>query len=263
VKKQTSIFARLSMGVSNMKNRLPKRKYRNSLDFVESGFRACWQNAQDLVLASQKLMENNSHALALSLAVLALEEIAKLCAIDGLLFARKDDSKTTTFVKALQSHSIKLSILELLPLFIGNLSRTDPRFGSDEKFRAAVVLSLGYLKDDGNAVMAELGGTGFLSLDDWKQKGFYVNQTGSGFVTPRQAVEPSFAKAVLKLAWRASTTLDFLLKGGSLEKYIENARSIRAKLNEQEHQELERLGKKQFQKIFGISEEDAQSQELH
>ena len=210
-----------------MKNRLPKRRYRNSLDFVESGFRACWQNAQDLVLASQKLMENNSHASALSLAVLALEEISKLYAIDGLLFARADDFKTMTFVKALQSHSVKLTILELLPLFIGNLSRTDPRFGSDEKFHAAIVLSLGFLRDDGNAVMAELGGKGFLALDNWKQKGFYVNQTGSGFVAPRQAVEPSFAKAVLKLAWRATSTLDFVLKGGNLEKYIENARGQR------------------------------------
>jgi hypothetical protein len=100
------------------------------------------------------------------------------------------------------------------------------------------------------------GETGFLALDNWKQKGFYVNQTGSKFVAPRHAVEPSLAKAVVNLAWRATTTLDFLLKGGNLEKHIDNARSIRAKLTEQEHHELERLGKKQFQKIFEIPDED-------
>src|SRR6266851_5564071 len=82
-----------------MSSRSETRKYRNSLEFIERGFQACWHNAQDLVLASKKLIDGELHAPALSLAVLALEELAKLCAIDGLLFARHDDHKSEAFFK--------------------------------------------------------------------------------------------------------------------------------------------------------------------
>jgi len=70
-----------------MSKRPDKRRNRNSLEFVETGFRACWCNAQDLVASSKALMDGGLHAPGLSLAVLALEELAKLCAIDGLLYA--------------------------------------------------------------------------------------------------------------------------------------------------------------------------------
>jgi AbiV family abortive infection protein len=193
---------------------------------------------------------------ALSLAALALEELAKLHAIDGLLFAKKDDHKVEIFKKALRSHSEKLAILERLAVLIANLSTADPRDGSDERFNAAVVESLRQLKKDGNTVIAELGGTNFSSLDGWKQKGLYVSVTEQGFIAPCRAVEPSLAKAVCKLAWRTTTTIDFLLKGGNLEKYVERARSVRAKLPEQGHQELERLGKQQFEEIFQTPQED-------
>ena len=54
-----------------------KRKYRNDLGFIEQGFRACWQNTQDLTNAAKHLLDNGLHAPALSLSVLALEEIGK------------------------------------------------------------------------------------------------------------------------------------------------------------------------------------------
>lgn len=227
-----------------------KRKYRNSLDFVESGFRACWSNAQDLVVASQKLIDSGLHAPALSLAVLALEELAKLSAIDGLLFARHDDHKAATFTKSGRSHSAKLTVLELFPLLLGNLSRTDPRYGKEQKYNLALAISLRQLKENGNAVMARLQEAGFLGLDSWKQQGFYVSALDRRFIAPCDAIEPSFAKAVHHLAWRATTTLDFVLKGGNLERYIENARSVRAALTEEQHQELERLGEERFTRIF-------------
>jgi len=227
-----------------------KGKYRNTLDFVESGFRACWRNAQDLVRASQKLIDSGLHAPALSLAVLALEELAKLYAIDGLLFARHNDHKAVTFAKSGQSHTTKLTILELFPLLLGNLSRADPRYGKEQRYNLALAISIRQLKKDGNAVMARLQESGFLGLDSRKQKGFYVTAVERRFIAPRDAVEPSFAKAVHQLAWRATTTLDFVLKGGNLERYIDNARSVRAALTEQQHQDLERLGQERFAEIF-------------
>ena len=64
-----------------------KAAYTNNLEFVASGFQACWRNAEDLVSASRSLLDKDFHACSVSLAILALEEMGKLCSIDGLLFA--------------------------------------------------------------------------------------------------------------------------------------------------------------------------------
>lgn len=237
-----------------------KRKYRNSLQFVESGFRACWRNAQDLVFASQKLIDIGLYAPALSIAILALEELGKLMAIDGLLSARPDDYKTTTFDKSLRDHSAKLALLEVLPLLLLNLSRTDPRYGKEQRFNQALALSGLDLKEAGNVVMKELEATDFAGLNRWKQRGFLVHvmDQQQRFVAPRDAIRPSLAKAVHYFAWRATTTLDFILKNENLERYIENARSVRARLSEEQHQELEALGNEQFAKIFRSSGDDSE-----
>ena len=226
------------------------RNYRNTLDFVESGFVACWLNAGDLVSASQQLIDSGLHAPALSLAVLALEELGKLFAIDGLLFARHDDHKAAAFTNSYQKHSLKLEIFELFPFLLLNLSRADPRFGKEQEYNRAVAMSVRDLKDAGNAVMLEAKKAGFVSLDKWKQSGLYASEVGRGLLAPREAVKPSLAKAAHRLAWRAATTLDFVLKDGNLGRYIENARSVRAKLTEEEHKELERLGEELAGKLF-------------
>ena len=229
-----------------------KRPYGTSLEFVESGFMACWQNAKELLSASQKLIDSGLHAPALSLSVLALEELGKFFAIDGLLYARQDDHKAAEFLKAGRSHSTKLILLELFPLLLGNLSRADPRYGKDSRYNLALAASIQDLKEAENAVMAELGEGSFLALDRWKQQGFYAGaaEREGRFVAPSEAVNPSLAKAVHRLAWRAVTTLDFVLKGGNLEQYIQNARSVRAALTEAQHRELEQQGHKLFATIF-------------
>jgi AbiV family abortive infection protein len=228
-----------------------KRRYRNTLDYIESGFQACWRNTLDLVEASNTLLEKGLHAPALSLSVLALEELAKLRAIDGLLYARHDDHKTQAYIKAGKSHSAKLIMFEMTPVFLGNLAMTDPRYENDEVFAKTLVISIENLRRDGNEVMAKLEKDAFLRLDEFKQTGFYVSASQNGFVAPRDSVDRSFAEMVYRLAWRATTTLDFLLKGGNLKRYIANARAIRASLSEAEHQELERIGKEVFKDWFG------------
>jgi AbiV family abortive infection protein len=204
----------------------------------------------DLVLASKKLIDSGLHAPALSLAVLALEELAKMYAIDGLLFARHGDNKSEAFAKASRDHSFKLAILELFPLLIANLAMADPRYGKEQAYHQALAINLSHMKNDGNAVMSRLKGTGFLTLNEWKQRGFYVCANNTGLLPPCDAVEPSFAEATCQLAWRAVTTLDFVLKDGNLERYIEKASSIRKSLTEEQHRELERAGEEQFRKMF-------------
>lgn len=100
------------------------------------------------------------------------------------------------------------------------------------------------------ALPALLGKDAFLRLNTSKQDGFYVRVGKNRFAPPRETIDPAFAKTVHRLAWRASTTVDFLLKDGNVERYIGNARAIRSALTEKQLQELERLGKARFVELF-------------
>jgi AbiV family abortive infection protein len=232
-----------------------KRRYRNTLEFVEAGFRACWHNANDLVAGSKNLIDKSLHAPGLSLAVLALEEIGKMCAIDGLLFARSDDDKSHIFGKSQRDHDIKLTGLGLLQFFIDNLSRVDPRREGQPAYAQALDNSLRQLQNDGNAVLQPIQEEGFTGLNKWKQRGFYVGIDGNAFVAPCETVDRKYAEAVHRFAWRAISTLDFVLKGGNLERYIEQARSIRDKLAERDHKSFEQAGQQMAAILFGPQED--------
>jgi AbiV family abortive infection protein len=229
-----------------------KRRYGNTLDFVAAGFQACWRNANDLAAASNVLIAKELHAPALSLAVLALEEIGKLCAIDGLLFARSDDPKSQMFSKSQRDHNTKLAALPALPILISNLGHIDPRRKKNEKaYAGALGISLTQLKSDGNAVLRLIGKEDFSDLNKHKQQGFYVAVDSGAFVAPRDAVNSTFSQAAHHFAWRAVSTLDFVLKDGNLERYIEKARSLRAKLSENDHQAFEQAAQELQDILFG------------
>jgi len=85
---------------------------------------------------------------------------------------------------------------------------------------------------------------------EWKQLGFYAQPKDNAFVTPVHAVQREIAETVHGLAWRASTSLDFLLKQGNLERYIASARTLRSKLSEEDHRAIEQLGERIFADLF-------------
>ena len=219
-----------------------KRQYRSPLDFVQSGFSACLRNATDLVTASKVLIDANLHAPALSVAVLALEELGKLGAIDGLLFARPDDSKSKTHAKAGRYHPTKLDFLPLLPMLIDNLSLCDPRHMTETAHAQALAFGLNNLVADGSAVLDKLPQHEFRDLDDFKKRGFYADANEHSYVLPRDAVDPSLAKLVQHYAWRATNVFEFVTMNGNLDRYFEMARNIRAKATEHDHQDFERIG---------------------
>ncbi len=231
-----------------------KSKYRNKLEFVESAFEACWKNTNDLITAAKLLLDKGLHGIALSTSVLALEELGKLFCIDGLLFARSDDYKAEAYLKSLKSHSIKLSSLTLLPLLLGNIAKVDPRYEEDVRFAEAVAISVTDLKNRGNAVFGLLPNASFQDLHALKQQGFYAQPYDNIFKAPNAAVDREVSQVVYSLAWRVATTLDFLFKGGNLKRYIESARSIRAKLTEQERIEIENMAKNLFETVFPSDE---------
>lgn len=233
-----------------------KRQYRNSLDFVEGGFAACWHNAQDLVEGAKLLLDNGLHAQALSLSVLAVEEMGKLFCIHGLLYARSDDHKSREFAQSLKSHSAKLSSFVRFPLLLGHIASVDPRYRVDEPFREAFAISILNLKERGNRILSLSKKTTFQDLDIWKQVGFYAQPRGNLFVRPNDAVEKEVAEAVYMFAWRALTTLDFLLKGENLRRCMDRSRAIRAKLTEAEHQAIEQIAGKISQELFSDREDN-------
>lgn len=229
------------------------RKYRTSLDQVEDAFRACWKTAQEHVAASKVLKESDLHAQALSLAVLAIEELGKLFCVDGLLFARADDGKAKAFAKAQRDHRIKLSSFELIPALLSGIASTDSRTG-ESRFAKTMHESAVDLKARGNVVLSLLGGEGFHGLDEWKQKGFYSQLISNSFRTPSESVGPEQADAVYMLAWRASSTLDFLLKNGHLERYIDAARDLRSKLSEELHKSISATADEMIAVLFNAPE---------
>lgn len=238
-----------------MSNRPKKRRYRNSLDFVEAGLSACLRNANDLVVASKSLIDQGLHAPGLSLAVLALEELGKMCAIDGLLFARSEDHKAERYGKSQRDHDIKLAALQLLPSFISNLSLVDPRRTTEAAYSQALAIGLHQLQADQKALLQLLQEDRFAGLNRWKQRGFYVGIERNAFVSPWEAVDKKQADTVHHFAWRAVTNFDLVLGHGNLQRYVEQARSIRAKLAEDDHTSFEQIGQRIADILFG--EEDA------
>jgi AbiV family abortive infection protein len=172
-----------------------------------------------------------------------------------LLYARSDDHKSHKFGKSQRDHDTKLIALPLLWLFINNLSRVDPRKENELAYAQALAIGLRQLKTDGNVVLEPFREEeGFTGLNKWKQRGFYATVNGDAFITPREAVDQQYAKAVHRFAWRAINTLDFVLKDGNLERYIEQARSIRGKLAEGDHKALEQIGQRAAEIIFGLED---------
>jgi AbiV family abortive infection protein len=234
----------------NEVNTMSRRNYKNNLEFIEAGFTACWQNTQELVKGAKVLFDSSVYGLALSISVLALEELGKLFCLDGLLFASANDDKAALFAKSMKSHAVKLSALELVPMLLGHIASVDPRYGKEARFGQAIAFSVSDLKVRGNNVLSLLDSGSFHDLDKWKQSGFYSQPQGNSFVTPAEVVERSVAESVYMLAWRASSTLDFLLKHGNLERYIASARDLRSKLTEEDHQALEEIGRSMCESLF-------------
>jgi AbiV family abortive infection protein len=208
-------------------------------------------SAQDLVSAAGTLLDGGLHAPALSLSVLAIEELGKLMALDGLLYARRDDDRAKRFEQAMHKHDTKLDFLNLFPLFVDHLMRADPRYKDERAFKQAHVINIRQLQADRNAVVQHLPKKDLGGLNGWKKDGFYAAPSGHGFVPPRDAVNTAFAQAVCRFAWRATTSIDFCLKGGNLERYIANARAVRRVFTEEALQELEQRAEHEAQRLFG------------
>jgi AbiV family abortive infection protein len=217
-----------------------KRKYRNGVKFVCDAIWACGRNAVDLSSAATNALSAGNHALALSIAVLALEELGKATMIDGLLFAKAGDHKTKVFEDGHRRHPKKLERVPALHMWLQKVALVDPRSASDDTFKQALQISYSMDREVLQRVSELLGPAhGFESLGKWKQRGFYVSVDGGGAAElPSQAVPRELADQVVLLAQRLAGSTDFILRE-NYELYRSMVERIRGKMTEQDHQSLE------------------------
>lgn len=222
--------------------------------------RACCRNASELIASSKLLLDQQRHAPALALSVLAIEEVGKLCAADGLLLAKPDDFKSTAFKRSLRDHTMKLERFTMLPFLIRNIARTDTLLKTDQSYARALAISLSYLKNLGNKVLSTNGMDGFAALDASKRSAFYVSIQDGKFLVPSEAIDPEKAAVVHELAWRAVTTLEFVLSDGNIERHFDMARRVRRTLTEADHLALEGAAEELARTLFsdGLADEAGQ-----
>ena len=160
------------------------------------------------------------------------------------------------FDKSLRDHSTKLGLVWKLPFLIGHLGRVDPRFG-DQAYNKALASNLHQWKTGGNALFQQMQKQG---LNEWKQKGFYVHPSGGILLAPSEGIDPKLAQAACRFAWQSIGTLDFVLKDGNLERYMEQAKSIRGTMTESDHQTVEESARQMTEMLFGNMESQPEEQ---
>jgi AbiV family abortive infection protein len=232
-----------------------KRNYHSNLKFIESAFVATSECATELTCAAKILLDNSQNALATSLSILAIEELGKFICIDGLLFSKSGDSKSNNYKESLKGHNIKLDAFfsALFPL-LSNFIIDDPRKGNSvfvKQFNAGLIgiEKLTHLLFD------------LLKSEDWrclnrlKQSGFYAEAKNNTFIKPNDAVTRDVAENVYLLASSATSILELVIKDNNLERYLNQALSIRAKLSEADFDMLAKQIETMFRERLDGNEE--------
>jgi len=208
--------------------------YYRGIEFIGEGIEACWLNALELLESAKLVLNEKHHGLALSLAVLAMEEIGKLILIDGLLFAKPGDERSQIFDKGYRTHKVKLMALDIFPFLVTSLATLDPRYDKEQRFNQTLAIVIQQYKNQRQNLSPWLGPQCNLQdLDSWKQRGFYSHFNEQGrFVRPL-TIDDNFSSAVVQLAFRIVNCLDFILKD-NIERYKKRILSFRGKVNDQQ-----------------------------
>ena len=206
---------------------------------VVEGLRLCLENAGKLVQEAGLLYNAGHLERALSLSVLALEELGKLVCINGLAFslaAGKRGEHSFNYVR--RTHQAKLSALYSYPLIIFQFA------GLDEELLQADLdtKKVNRLVQDFYRHLERLepwiGGVDNLeSLNQWKQRALYVDYDDeTGFTVPG-GFDPKMVLAVQELAGQMVEGFNSILLV-NLGRYREAIRAIRRTLTQEEFDEI-------------------------
>lgn len=145
---------------NNMKNFLKKFKGKPlSNDQVTLGMHLCFCNAKELLEDAEILKKNRKYARALSLAMLSLEELAKVPMLaNTLLYPKNAQRRWKNFWTSFTSHPDKQLIWSIYGEFLKKVGIT----GYEDKYPSSLVPL----------------------LEKFKQLGFYVNFFDNKFIKP-------------------------------------------------------------------------------
>jgi AbiV family abortive infection protein len=231
---------------------MDKRRFRNNTDQVVTAVQACLRNSVELRKAASEQIDAKRPGLAVSLIVLALEELGKLLLADGLAFAEPGDERAKRFEEALRKHKTKLEVLDLFPFSVPYFARFDPRFETEERFRQAIAMSLQGTKATREELARWLGpGWSFEVLDQWKQKGFYVHLAdGVTLKTPNDAIDPEFAGKLVSFGNVLINFVDFPLRN-NFSRYRKMLEGVRSHWSEEGYRHIQSVVKDGLDQMFG------------
>ncbi len=206
--------------------------YKSGLEFIGAGVEACWQNSDELIKFAKLIQSHGNCGLALSLAVLSMEEIGKLLLIDGLLFSKQNDEISALFENGYKSHKLKLKSLDAFPILLTYLANFNERYSKDSTFRYTIVAVIKQYQQDRMELIPWIGKNCDLTeLDKWKQRGFYSQYDSNGQFTCPREVNKVLSDAVIKLAFRIVDAVDFVLKN-NIDRYKKSIEAMRASITE-------------------------------
>jgi len=230
-------------------------------EFIGDVVEACWSNAVQLVESAKQVKAQGRNGLAISLSVLALEEIGKLHIVDGLLFAKPGDERSDLYEKGFRKHTIKLKVLDLFPLMLTYLCTFDPRYASEQRFRLTLAIVVDQYKRDRIALAPWLGpACDLVELDRWKQKGFYVHVDERNHVARPSEIDEKMAAAVLQLAIRIVDAVNFVMKD-NMARYRQRIKALREKLTEDQHAKIKADALKVIGPLLSIEEGELSTEE--
>lgn len=168
---------------------------------IAVGMHLCYMNARALADEARLLRENGRHARALSLTVLALEELGKIPLICNMILYSADHAEAwRKFWKAFQSHQIKLGVWTT--------------------YGKRILHALG------RSYEAELPSGIEPLADKFKQLGFYVSFFKDQFLSPEEFTKDNYEWLDYFLAILEERVISFHPLHGSLEnseKFIDGA----------------------------------------
>lgn len=217
-----------------------RRKYHSSVALVVRDIYSASLQANSLAASGERLLTDGNHSLALSVAVLALEEIGKAMIIDGLVFAKKSDAKVGIFDRGLRKHTEKLKYVRGFPLYLNKQSIADPR-EEDDAFRRRIECEIEKFSVATENLSSILGGSDdFQILDRYKQRGFYTEiKSDMTFELPENSISLPLATSVVTLASIVAKASVIPFEVG-VDWYIDFLDEIRGVMSEDQHLEIER-----------------------
>lgn len=217
------------------------KSYRAVPDSILAGVEGCWRNSFELLRGADLLLHGGRFPPALSLAVLALEEIGKMVHIDSLVFAKEGDERDEAFQRVFRSHPRKLEALRGFPDFLAYLATFKPKWAEDHTYVQQLrSVEVEFHRQLAN-VKALLRLTVLSDLDQWKQRGFYTGLNPKGNAeAPSDAIDEVKARTVVAFSGMIVEGVDWIF-AMNFERYRSFVLGARGAVSDEERLEMRRF----------------------